>query len=199
MDVINSLLKTAGIVPADLSALASMKGPGSFTGLRIGFSAAQGMALALGIPSLSIPTLDCMVIPHQHWTGIVVPAIDARKHRFFCALYRSVANAHTPERLTDYMDADSATIAQALSSTSRDEPVLLTGPDAELLANALNEMPLFYKPLLRLDPVRRRGYAKELAALARARLATRSVADLAAESRSGLLYIRKSDAELNQP
>ncbi|MDR1399467.1 MAG: tRNA (adenosine(37)-N6)-threonylcarbamoyltransferase complex dimerization subunit type 1 TsaB [Treponema sp.] len=198
MDMIDGLLKTAGMVPADVDALASMKGPGSFTGLRIGFSAAQGMALALGIPSLSIPTLDCMAIPHQHWPGIVVPAIDARKHCFFSALYRGRGNAHAAERLTDYMDADSAAIVQALNTVTRDKPVLLTGPDAELLATALHEAPLFNKTLLHLDPIRRRGYAKELAALARAKLATSSTADIAAELHSGLLYLRKSDAELHE-
>ncbi|MDR0636836.1 MAG: tRNA (adenosine(37)-N6)-threonylcarbamoyltransferase complex dimerization subunit type 1 TsaB [Treponema sp.] len=199
MDIIDSLLKTAGMVPADLDALASMKGPGSFTGLRIGFSAAQGMALALGVPSLSIPTLDCMAVPHQHWPGIVVPAIDARKRCFFSALYRGMCDAHTAERLTDYMDADSAAIAQALNAVKQDEPVLLTGPDAALLAAALSEIPSFNKTLLRLDPTRRRGHAKELATLARAKLATSSAADIAAELRSGLLYLRRSDAELQQP
>ena len=192
MDIIDGLLKTAGMVPADLDALASMKGPGSFTGMRIGFSAAQGMALALGVPSLSIPTLDCMAVPHQHWPGIVVPAIDARKRCFFSALYRA-------KRLTDYMDADSAAIAQALNAVTRDEPVLLTGPDAEMLATALSETPLFNKTALRLDPIRRRGHAKELATLARAKLATSSAADVATELRSGLLYLRRSDAELQQP
>ncbi|MDR2418500.1 MAG: tRNA (adenosine(37)-N6)-threonylcarbamoyltransferase complex dimerization subunit type 1 TsaB [Treponema sp.] len=199
MDLIDSLLKTANIVPTDVDALASMKGPGSFTGLRIGFSTAQGIALALGVPSLSIPTLDCMAVPHQHWSGIVVPAIDAKKRCFFSALYRGVCDAHTAGRLTDYMDADSVAIAQALNAVTRDEPVLLTGPDAELLASALNETPLFNKTLLRLDPIRRRGHAKELATLAQAKLAASSAADIAAELSSGLLYLRRSDAELRQP
>ena len=198
MDIIDGLLKTAGIVPADLDAIASMKGPGSFTGLRIGFSAAQGMALALSVPSLSIPTLDCMAVPHQHWLGIVVPAIDARKHCFYSALYRGGCNT-VAERLTDYMDTDSAAIAQSLNAVTQDEPVLLTGPDAEMLAAALSEAPLFNNTVLRLDPIRRRGYAKELATLARAKLAASSAADIAAELSSGLLYIRRSDAELQQP
>jgi tRNA threonylcarbamoyladenosine biosynthesis protein TsaB len=196
MDMIDGLLKTAGMVPADLDALVSMKGPGSFTGLRIGFSAAQGMALALGIPSLTIPTLDCMAAPHQHWPGFVVPVIDARKRCFFSALYRGVCDTHVAYdvgRLTDYMDADSAAIAQALNAVTRDELVLLTGPDAEMLVTALSETPLFNKTLLRLDPIRRRGHAKELATLARAKLA----AGAAAELSSGLFYLRKSDAELN--
>jgi tRNA threonylcarbamoyladenosine biosynthesis protein TsaB len=202
MDIIDGLLKTADMVPADLDALVSMKGPGSFTGLRIGFSAAQGMALALGIPSLTIPTLDCIAAPHQHWPGIVVPAIDARKHCFFSALYRGhVAHvAYDVGRLTDYLDADVAAIAQALNAVTRDEPVLLTGPDAGMLAAALSETPLFNETLLRLDPAGRRGHAKELAMLARAKLAARSASgatDNAAEPGSGLLYIRKSDAELN--
>jgi tRNA threonylcarbamoyladenosine biosynthesis protein TsaB len=190
MDVADTLLKSAGLVPADLDALACMKGPGSFTGLRIAFATAKGMALALNIRLYTVSTLDCIAAPHSYWPGIVVPALDAKRHCFFTALYRGA------NRLTEYMDADSVTITQALNSVMlHDEPVLLTGPDAGMLATVLNEASML-KASLHLDPAHRHGHAKELATLARVKLEAHDLI-VDDELHAGPLYLRKSDAELN--
>jgi tRNA threonylcarbamoyladenosine biosynthesis protein TsaB len=191
MEIADNLLKTAGIVPADLDALACMKGPGSFTGLRIGCSAAQGMALALGVPCISIPTLDCIALPHRSWPGVVAPAVAAGKRCFFTALYRS-GGPGTAERLTGYLDADAPTLAQAADAAAPDEPMLLTGPDAVGLMEALNGTPVCGRA--RLDPVCRQGRAKELAVLARAALAAGAGAEP-----PGLLYLRNAGAEPAKP
>jgi tRNA threonylcarbamoyladenosine biosynthesis protein TsaB len=190
MDTVDTLLKSAGLLPADLDALACMKGPGSFTGLRIAFSAAKGMALALNIDLHAVSTLDCIAAPHSCWPGIVVPALDSRRNCFFTALYRGA------KRLTEYIDEDSAAIARALNSVRLpDEPVLLTGPDAGMLAAALNEASEL-KTVLRVDPSGRRGYAKELSELARTKLEAKHLVS-EDELHAGPLYLRKSDAELN--
>ena len=133
MDCIDLLMKKAGLEPADLSAVICMGGPGSFTGLRIGFSIAKGLALSLSIPFASIPTLDCMARPFVMWPGLVVPVMDAKKNAFFCALYRD------GERLGPPMDAEPAQIVQAIGAALPPEPcaVLLTGPDAEALYRRL--------------------------------------------------------------
>lgn len=58
MPTIVAMMERQGLSPQDLSAVAVAKGPGSFTGLRIGMSLAKGLALGLGIPIVAIPTLE---------------------------------------------------------------------------------------------------------------------------------------------
>ena len=57
---IKQLLDKCGVQPSQLDALCVSSGPGSYTGLRIGVSTAKGICYALGIPLLSVPTLQSM-------------------------------------------------------------------------------------------------------------------------------------------
>jgi tRNA threonylcarbamoyladenosine biosynthesis protein TsaB len=184
MECADTLCKTAGISPGDLNLAACMKGPGSFTGLRIGYSAAKGIAMALGIPLRAIPTMDCLAYPLLIWPGIALPAIDAKRGCFFAALYRN------GKEIAGCMDASPQAIAEkvAVSRLSQDEPVVLTGPGAELLYPRLTaHIP---DRLIKVDPDCRKGRARELLEIARDHLPeeTNDI-DL------GPVYIRKSDAE----
>jgi tRNA threonylcarbamoyladenosine biosynthesis protein TsaB len=197
MDALDMLMKTAGLKPEDIEGVLCMKGPGSFTGLRIGFSAAKGLALSLGIPFASAPTLDCMARPFSFWPGVVLPLLDAKKSRYFTALYRG------GRRLSDYMDAEipliSEKIFQALSGLPAGERrVLLTGPEADL---GKRELDAYAAPgagppeaeLFCLDPEFRRGWARNLLDIAKnVDIFNNNVS----ETYSGPEYFRKSDAEL---
>jgi tRNA threonylcarbamoyladenosine biosynthesis protein TsaB len=183
MDSVDRLLDSAGIAPGDLDLAACMKGPGSFTGLRIAFAAAKGLALALGIPLATVPTLDCMAAPHAFWPGIVLPAMDAKKGRFYAALYRG------GRLLGDYLDASPEAIAAALTAArSAGEPVLLGGPAAQLLREQLPALDGLF-----VDPQGARGKARELLDT----LTKNAILATGEEVFSGPLYLRKSDAELN--
>ncbi|MBA2501060.1 MAG: tRNA (adenosine(37)-N6)-threonylcarbamoyltransferase complex dimerization subunit type 1 TsaB, partial [Chitinophagaceae bacterium] len=78
-----------------LSAIAVSAGPGSYTGLRVGMATAKGLAYALGIPMISISTLEIMAIAamsiwgNKEKTGklLLVPMIDARRMEVFTAVY----------------------------------------------------------------------------------------------------------------
>src|SRR5690606_11982336 len=59
---IDFVLKSAGIKPDELSAVAVSSGPGSFTGLRIGMSAAKGFAFGAGLPIIAVPTFDALAL-----------------------------------------------------------------------------------------------------------------------------------------
>ena len=85
---IESLLSRAGIGMADLDLLAVTKGPGSFTGLRIGMASMKGISSALSVPLASIPTLDAIAEAASTYPGAILPAIDARKHRFYISLHK---------------------------------------------------------------------------------------------------------------
>ena len=59
-EITDYLFKIAGIKPTDLDAIAVSEGPGSFTGLRIGFSAAKGIAYGAKLPIISVPTYEAL-------------------------------------------------------------------------------------------------------------------------------------------
>lgn len=65
-------------------------GPGLFTGMRVGLSAAKALAFALRIPMIGISSLDLLAFPSRHTDRVVVPVIDARKSEIFWAMYRQV-------------------------------------------------------------------------------------------------------------
>jgi tRNA threonylcarbamoyladenosine biosynthesis protein TsaB len=200
MDTFDMLIKTAGLMPGELEGVVCLKGPGSFTGLRIGFAAAKGLALSLGIPFASVPTLDCMARPFSVWPGIVLPLIDAKKSCFFTALYRG------GRRISGYLDAGlpviSAAARKALSEVPEGEKrLLLTGPDAGMffrelaaLSGGNGDPPPLPADICRVDPEFRRGKAWDLLVIAKNLDIFNNMVE---EVFSGPEYIRKSDAELS--
>jgi tRNA threonylcarbamoyladenosine biosynthesis protein TsaB len=176
----DTLLKTAGVKPADLDVAACMRGPGSFTGIRIGFAAVKGIAAAGEAEAVSIPTLDCMALPFDDMP-VVVPAIDSRRHQFYTAVYRRGV------RVTDYLDVKPEALVPALS---RDDHILLTGPDAAGLSQALSA--LLPEKHITVNPFFSYGQAKTMLLFFAKRSKIKNEWD---ETLSVPLYIRKSDAE----
>ena len=89
------LLSEAGITPSSLEAVAVSKGPGSYTGLRIGVSVAKGIAWGSGIPLIAVNTLRAMCYGLLASQGelaeeetLLCPMIDARRMEVYNALYR---------------------------------------------------------------------------------------------------------------
>ncbi|MEL0455081.1 tRNA (adenosine(37)-N6)-threonylcarbamoyltransferase complex dimerization subunit type 1 TsaB [Flavobacteriaceae bacterium SZ-1-7] len=86
---INDALKEAHIAPQDLSAIAISKGPGSYTGLRIGVSAAKGLCFALDKPLISVSTLKAIAHKVNTEEGFIVAMLDARRLEVYSAIYNS--------------------------------------------------------------------------------------------------------------
>ncbi|MGO4817509.1 tRNA (adenosine(37)-N6)-threonylcarbamoyltransferase complex dimerization subunit type 1 TsaB [Flavobacterium sp. W22_SRS_FP1] len=84
---IEASLKEAGIVYKDLSAIAVSKGPGSYTGLRIGVSAAKGLCFALGLPLIAVDTLKVLASQATISAGLIVPMIDARRMEVYSSIF----------------------------------------------------------------------------------------------------------------
>ena len=86
-------LQKAGISFQELDAIAVSAGPGSYTGLRIGVSAAKGMAYALEIPLIAINTLEIMsrgfISRFPDTEGVICPMLDARRMEVYTAEYTS--------------------------------------------------------------------------------------------------------------
>src|SRR5437016_3181046 len=80
MPLLARVMKQSGIAFAALDRVAATTGPGSFTGLRVGLSAARGIALAASKPVVGITTLSAYAAPHvsEHGEHPIISAIDAR-------------------------------------------------------------------------------------------------------------------------
>ena len=86
---IDDVLKEAKINSSDLDAISVSKGPGSYTGLRIGVSAAKGLCFALDKPLISIPTLSALAHQVKIKDGVIVSMLDARRMEVYSAIYDS--------------------------------------------------------------------------------------------------------------
>ena len=85
---IKEALEEASLSFSDLDAIAVSKGPGSYTGLRIGVSAAKGLCFSLDIPLISIPTLQGMTLQVKLHTGeVAIPVLDARRMEVYSAVF----------------------------------------------------------------------------------------------------------------
>lgn len=87
---IKDVLQEAGVKPADLLAVAVGAGPGSYTGLRIGVSAAKGLAYTLNIPLIAESTLRIMTndpLISKTEANYYCPMLDARRMEVYCAIY----------------------------------------------------------------------------------------------------------------
>lgn len=128
---VDRLLSKAGITPKDLTGIVCSRGPGSFTGLRIGMSFAKGFQGAVGTPMASVSLLEVYGWIYGFFPGVVLPVIDGRKQRYYAQAF-SRGMACSPA-----WDKEPAELVSAIQSLVRepagDNPgrVLLTGPHAD--------------------------------------------------------------------
>ena len=89
---IEELISKSQITMQDLDAIAVSEGPGSYTGLRIGVSAAKGLCYALDIPLIAVPTLDVLSHQVKIYDGYIVSMLDARRMEVYAAVYDKAYN-----------------------------------------------------------------------------------------------------------
>ena len=89
---IDEVLIEANIKASSLDAIAVSKGPGSYTGLRIGVSAAKGLCFALNIPLISVSTLKSLACQVDILDGLIVPMLDARRMEVYSAVFDASQN-----------------------------------------------------------------------------------------------------------
>ena len=88
LPMLDELCRRTAYVPAESDAIAVASGPGSFTGLRIGAAAVKGMAMALNIPVLPVPTLEGLCYRAMEWQGLICPMMDARRQQVYSGIFR---------------------------------------------------------------------------------------------------------------
>jgi tRNA threonylcarbamoyladenosine biosynthesis protein TsaB len=86
---IEEVIAKAGISAQDLKAVAVSQGPGSYTGLRIGVSAAKGLCYALNIPLIAVDTMQTLASQAGVTDGKIIPMLDARRMEVYSAVFNS--------------------------------------------------------------------------------------------------------------
>jgi len=177
---IDHLYSSSGIGKKSTELIVCAKGPGSFTGLRIGMSIAKGLADGFGCPVISVPTLDILAYGHSYLKGAVMPIMDAKSGKVFTAVYEF------GKRVTDFLDIKKEELGDFFAKYDR---VFLTGS----YAPAVMELYPSEKKLT-LDPDWNSCKIQSCLALGKA---------LFAEGKqdpenAGPIYIRPSEAELTK-
>ncbi|MFP4301592.1 MAG: tRNA (adenosine(37)-N6)-threonylcarbamoyltransferase complex dimerization subunit type 1 TsaB [Spirochaetaceae bacterium] len=125
MPAVEELLTVHEVNVTDLLGLLAARGPGSFTGLRIGVSLLKGISAVTGAPILLVPTLEAFAEPFAREEGLLLSALDARKGRFYVQFYRRGTY------LTPALDLTVPETAERASSLLEPgEPIILVGPDS---------------------------------------------------------------------
>ena len=138
--LVKEVLDDAGIGPKELDAVCVSKGPGSYTGLRVGTSTAKGLCFGAGVPLIAVSTLDILsVIPDLigNLTAIV-PMIDARRMEVYTAVYSPAG-----ERLTDIEAKVIGT--ESFAEELAAGPVLFIGDGALKCQAVLNSPNAFFR------------------------------------------------------
>jgi len=125
LPAVQRLLEQCGLVAADLSRIVVAKGPGSYTGVRIGVTIAKTLAWSLGTQLVGISSLEALAQNGKWKEGYLVPIIDARRGQVFTALFR--AEHGVVERCSEDQILDCREWVQQLQALN--EPVHVVGID----------------------------------------------------------------------
>ncbi len=133
---VDEVVTEAGITFNDIDAIAVSKGPGSYTGLRIGVSASKGFCYGLNIPLISVNTLMAMaqhtaLSQHKKENTFLCPMIDARRMEVFCAL---IDTKNQWIRETEAVVVDEKSFGQELET----HPIVFFGDGAAKCQSTIN-------------------------------------------------------------
>jgi tRNA threonylcarbamoyladenosine biosynthesis protein TsaB len=186
MQAVRNVLDLAGLNFQDVDAYAVTRGPGSFTGLRIGISTIKGLALATHKPVVGVSSLAVLAHQAGKTGGLICPMLDARRREVYWALYRWRDDAMVtllPEQV-----GPPISVIDPIQG-----PCRFIGNGARLYKNEIANHLRYAASWMTGENARIRiGWV--------ARLAGQKISQgLRDDIRTfGPVYVRKSDAELNQ-
>lgn len=123
MPLIENLLKECNLTIDDIDSYVVSKGPGSFTGLRIGMATVKGMSFGNNKPYISISSLDALAYNLISFNGIICPIMDALRENVYTALYKN--NNDSLEKIMDYTALDIDELVNLLKD--KNEEVIFVG------------------------------------------------------------------------
>lgn len=156
MPMAQQVLEDCGVTAAELDAVAVAKGPGSFTGVRIGVAAAKGLAWGAQKPVCGVSTLEAMATQLSMQAGIICPVMDARRSQVYNALFLS--DGKTLTRLTPDRAISLEDLKKDLEK--EEKTIFLVGDGTKLCYNTLSEaLPHLTLPPAHLEMQRASGVA----------------------------------------
>lgn len=145
MPMVQQVLAEAEIRVNQLDAIGVSIGPGSFTGLRIGFAAVQGMAYGADIPVVPVSTLELMVATYRRQenaqAGEIIALLDARMSEFNLGRYQLGDNHQVKALQTDQL----VSAEQAIELLAANQPSAIIGDAGNLFESAPQHSGLFTK------------------------------------------------------
>lgn len=203
MTIIDQLLKLNNLNIDDIDGYVVSKGPGSFTGLRIGMATIKGLSFGSNKPYVSISSLDALALSVSNFDGIICPIMDALRNSVYTSLYKSNSTfiksenefeninlsneaSATLEKLLDYSALDIDELIEIIKS--KNEKVIFIGDGVDKYKNYLIEhCPNCYFPPSHLNLIR----ASSLGEIGSALINEGTVDD----PNSTPLYLKKPQAE----
>jgi tRNA threonylcarbamoyladenosine biosynthesis protein TsaB len=142
---IEEILAKNNLLPNQLAAVSFSSGPGSYTGLRIGLSAAKGLCFALSIPLISVSTLKVLALlgKEKHPDSTLVPMLDARRNEVYCEIFDSSLNTIKPLS-ADILDE---------TSYHNFEPFVYFGDGAEKMSSQWEHRKILFDASIKLSSV----------------------------------------------
>jgi len=188
MVVIKKVLKNLGLAVSDLDVIAVAKGPGSFTGIRIGMACAQGIAHAISKPMIGVNTLDGLAHNLMHSKDLICPVINAQRQELYTSIYCDTDGKF--ERLWEYKLIKADKLAQELLNLNK--RVVILGDGTLILKKELEKSQIFPENILFAHPVFSMPRASSIAAVALQQYRQGNAQDCFTIKP---FYIRKSNAE----
>lgn len=150
MPAIDELLKECGLKTSDLTQIAVAKGPGSYTGVRIGVTIAKTLAWSLNIPVKTVSSHEVLAANGRFFQGLICPLFDARRGQVYTGLYQyRDGKLHGLEEDQNILLEDWLKKLKAM-----DQQVLFIGSDTgihrEMIERILDEQAVIADPALQL-------------------------------------------------
>ena len=135
LPMVDEMMKITGFNKKELDAVAISKGPGSFTGLRIGSATAKGLSQALNIPVVSISSLEGLAANLYGTEDLICPIMDARRSQVYAGIFQ-----YEGEKLVTRMEDDAVSVADLISMLNeKGEPVIFLGDGVPVYQKLLEE------------------------------------------------------------
>lgn len=136
MPAIEQLLKDCETKPTELDKVVVAKGPGSYTGVRIGVTIAKTLAWTLNIPLAGVSSLEALAANGRYFDGLISPLFDARRGQLYTGLYRYNENGIS----TVVEDTNILNTEWAEQLSHYDEKILFIGSDIDIHRAALKDI-----------------------------------------------------------
>ncbi len=188
MPIIDNLLKQLSLTIRDMNYIAVSKGPGSFTGIRIGIATVKGLAQAVDIPILSVSSLEGLAYNLSHTDLLICPIMDARRNQVYTGIYQW--KNRCLERVIEEAPMAIEELMEILSSIEKDIIFLGDGIDRfqDDIIKSLGDRAIMGSPYIAMQR------ASSIAQLAMDKLNKKEIIP---ENHFTLIptYLRKSEAE----